>query len=285
MNNSKIAFYIGNLPIHWYSLFFLFAAVIVFFITLYELKKLKLPSSHFEIFFIWMIIIGFIGARIWFLVGNHKNIHNFIDIIAVWKGGIAIEGGVFSSTIFGVFYFYRISKIYKINCWLYFDIILTNLFLAQSIGRWGNFFNQEILGGIIPHNSFILSILPNFIVDNLHYLSDNAYNGNVYRVPLFLYESFITYSLWIFCTWQIFYNKKIRSGSVGFLWFALYGILRTIMEPFRADVDILRIGGIESSVLLSVVYFSFGGIFFLLNQKIIYTKIWEIKIRKLYEKH
>lgn len=306
MNNDtsfRIAFYIGPIPIYWYSIFMLIGIIVVISLVIFEAKKRKLPIRPLENFAILAIIFGFIGARIWFIIGNHSNIHSFLDVIAVWQGGIAIEGGVFTDLIVAMIYFSKVKMKYDVSMWEYFDIILTNALLCQAIARWGNFFNQEILGPYTSPNSFPLFLLPNFIKDHLHLPSDPS---NTYRQPLFLYESFLNFWMWFFLffvfgrhPWKSkLYKKfnlknskhksiiwltsvKLEYGSKGIMWFVWYGLIRMILEPFRDEGDILRIGPVPISIVVSAIFFVCGVIFLLINQRKIKWQIWEEKIRIL----
>ena len=287
MNNFRIAFHIGSFNIYWYPLFAFFAIILVSIITLIEAKRRKLPLKPLEIYGIIALIVGFIFARIWYVIGNHSQIHSITDVFAIWGGGIAIEGGVVGATITAIIYFPYVSRKYEIKVWQYVDILLINLFLAQSIGRWGNFFNQEILGPNTGSNSFIISILPNFIKDHLHLVNESS---NVYRQPFFLYESLYCFFCWLILTilYIVFHKyrknkiiKYVKFGTLGIMWFVLYGLIRSIMEMFRDNVDILKVGPIPISEVLSILFILFGIVIILLNQNVIKIKYWQKNIVSL----
>ncbi len=281
--NINIAFHIFGYPIHSYSLVVFIAIVVTISTCLVQAKKRRLPLKPLETFAILAIIVGFIGARVWYLIGSPTlKIHSFIDVIAVWKGGIAIEGAIVFNSILTLVYFPLVAKKYKVDTWKYIDIIMINLLLGQAIGRWGNFFNQEILGPQTTRYAFPIILLPNFIVDHLHLQKDPL---NIIRQPLFLYESILSLFAWLGLTFGFPNCKyKFKSGTYAFSWFLWYGLIRAIMETFRDKPDILIINGVPVSVIISVIFLIVGIIFILTNENIIKWKYWHEKVRLVYDK-
>ncbi|WP_342266733.1 prolipoprotein diacylglyceryl transferase [Spiroplasma endosymbiont of Villa modesta] len=208
--------------IHIYSVLMaigFLTAVIASWIKLY---RRNIPTKTLEWGTLVITLAGLIGARAWYVLNNTSTIENALDVVAVWRGGMAIEGGVTVGMIVGFFIFYRTSKQLQISMWVFIDCIVPNILLGQAIGRWGNFFNQELLGTDVGHP---FSWLPTWINNHLHYgfNSDNRDPVAVYRQPLFLYESLSSLFGWFFLTFfvpktgQIFSKKPWKLDSSQFI--------------------------------------------------------------------
>ncbi|MBE4704095.1 prolipoprotein diacylglyceryl transferase [Spiroplasma platyhelix] len=186
---------IANIPgtsIHIYSILMGIAVLVVLFSSWFKMYRRNIPTRTLEGSVFIIIPCGLLGARLWYVLNHTDMVHGFIDVIAVWQGGMAIQGGIFAGLIVGLIIFYRASLKYKISMWVYLDCILPNILLGQAIGRWGNFFNQEILGW---DTGQAFPWLPSWINDHLHYPNDHV---EVYRHPLFLYESIASLVGWVF---------------------------------------------------------------------------------------
>lgn len=191
---------IANIPgtsIHIYSILMGVAILVVFFASWFKMHRRDIPTRTLEWGILIIVPVGLIGARLWFVLNNLNSMHSFLDVIAIWRGGIAIEGGVTFGLIVGLIIFYRASLKYKISMWVYLDCIIPNVLLGQAIGRWGNFFNQEVLGQNIGHP---FAGLPNWINNHLHYPDEGI---GIYRQPLFLYESIISLIGWVTLTFIV----------------------------------------------------------------------------------
>ena len=108
-----------------------------------EVKKKGLNGDDFTDILFYGIIVGILGARIYYVLFNLDYYFHFPkEIIMIWNGGLAIHGGIITALVF--LFFYTRKK--KINLLLLLDTIVVGLIIAQAIGRWGNFFNREVFG-------------------------------------------------------------------------------------------------------------------------------------------
>lgn len=189
--NDSIADIPGT-EIHIYSLLVGIAILLVVFTSWLKMYRRGIPTKTLEGSVLIIVPTGLLGARLWFVLNHTSSIQTWVDVFAVWNGGIAIEGGVITGLIVGLIIFYRASKKYRISMWVYLDCILPNVLLGQAIGRWGNFFDQQILGPDMGHP---FSWLPTWMNDHLHYYGEHV---EVYRQPLFLYESIADLAAFIF---------------------------------------------------------------------------------------
>ncbi|NLY87066.1 MAG: prolipoprotein diacylglyceryl transferase [Clostridiales bacterium] len=224
---NPVAFSIGNIDIRWYGILIAAAMCISILISVKRASLHNLTGDDVLDVTIWMLPIGIIGARFYYVLFNLNYYNTFAEMINIRNGGLAIHGGL----IFGIATLYIVCKRKKINPLNMMDLLIPSVALAQSIGRWGNFFNGEAHGG--PTN------LPwGIIIDN------------VKVHPTYLYESIWCLVLFFFLS---YYNKNRRKayGQTIALYGILYSIERFFVESLRTDS--LMIGTLKQAQLLSVV--------------------------------
>jgi phosphatidylglycerol:prolipoprotein diacylglycerol transferase len=209
-----------------------------------------------ETLFLIAFPCGLLGARIWYIVSElDYYLADPISMIKVWEGGLAIQGGVVGGIIAG----FIVLKAHHLE--LSFrrlvDVIVPNILIAQSIGRWGNFFNQEVYGECIPKSS--VKWIPDFILNNMNGGRIYCRTGYV-ATPLFLYEAMLTLLGFILISIVIrkFYTKRV-DGELGAMYLIYYGLVRIIMEPMREESYIMRIfGDVSQSMLMSLLFIIVG---------------------------
>ena len=236
MNKTFIS--IGNISIYWYSVLILIAVLVAIYIALKESKKHNMYNFINDLI-TYVIISGILGARLYYVIFNFKLYkHNLIEIFKVWEGGLAIYGGVIAGFIAVVY----LSKKRKQKIIQTTDIIVPGLILAQAIGRWGNFFNQEAFGKEVSLEFLESLHLPNFIIEGM-------YIGGAYYHPTFLYES-----IWCVLGFILLITlRKITKRKIGimtFTYFIWYGLGRFFIEGLRTDS--LYIGIFRVSQLVSI---------------------------------
>lgn len=242
-DTDKIAFSIGNLHIAWYAIFIMCAfALAITLICIKMWKYYKIPIDPFY----WFIIIGvpgaIFGARIWSCVIGNTDWEHFFQFSS---GGLAIEGGVMLDVILAYIYFPLVLKrpkfqirdlgsgepqVRKISIWVYADAIIPAILIAQFLGRWGNYFNQELYGGIVTDEG-----LQKFLHDCLPWMWVGPEIGGAYHQPLFLWEGLcnVLGFLLIFIAAEFIPKKK--AGDLAMSYFIWYGIIRLCMEPLRVS--------------------------------------------------
>ena len=102
----RIAFYIGNFPIYWYSLTMLTAVLVAFLLCLYRAKRRGFPLYVIEIAFMILVPVGFIGARLGYVLPNINEYHSFAQVLDLREGGLSIQGATLTPAIVGIFYFW-----------------------------------------------------------------------------------------------------------------------------------------------------------------------------------
>lgn len=241
---DPIAFSLGPLEVHWYGVIIAAAIFVAIFLSMKEAEKKGLEGDHIIDMALWALPIAFIGARLYYVLFElGYYLQNPDQILAIWNGGIAIYGGL----IAGGLTVYWFTKKRGIPIWLVLDILAPNVLLAQAIGRWGNFINQEAHGGEVTRSFLEKLHLPEFIINQMNI------NG-VYYHPTFLYESL--WSLLGFVVILFLRRRKnlLRRGEVALTYVLWYSLGRFFIEGLRTDslwlVDWLRV-----SQALSVVLF------------------------------
>ena len=235
---------IGSFTIHFYSLCILLGVVCAYFLITGQAKKKNINEEFILNIIFYGIIIGIIGARTYYILFNlDYYLNNIVEIFKVWHGGLAIHGGI----LFGTVFVYLYSKKKNVSFLTLSDIILPGVILAQGIGRWGNFFNQEAYGMAVTRDLLQRLLIPNFVIKGMNI------NG-VYYLPTFYIESI--FCIIGFIIMIILRKKELKEGILTSFYLIWYGILRLFIEYFRTDS--LMIGNIKMAMLVSIISIMLG---------------------------
>ncbi len=235
---------IGDFNIEWYSVLIVVGAILALIMIIKEAKRYGYPSDFvFNVCF-WSIIVGIIGARLYYVVFNLDLYTNFWDIFKIWEGGLAIHGGI----IFGAITCYLYCKKYRVRTVRMLDFIAPALLLAQAIGRWGNFFNGEAHGAVTSLESLQNLHIPEFIIDGM-------YIGGAHYQPTFLYES-LWCLLGVIILLIVRRLKVTKVGQPTALYLMWYGLGRFFIETMRTDS--LMLGGFKVAQIVSVIMILIG---------------------------
>lgn len=245
--NAKTFLEIGPLTIQYYALLIVIGALCAYGLSIYHLRKMKLAKEITEDLFMGVFFWGIVGARIWYVVFAYKDFYAgrpFFDMFKIWEGGLAIQGGVIAALIYSVWF----ARKHQINYMRAADAIMPNLLVAQAIGRWGNFINQEAHGTAVSLEFLESLHLPQFIIDGMHI------NG-VYYHPTFLYESLGNLCVYLIIMFIVarFYKKH---GTLFSSYFIGYGVVRIFVEGLRTDS--LMFGTIRMAQLTGFAGILFG---------------------------
>lgn len=218
---NPIAFEIFGNEIRWYGILISIGVMAAFLVANINAKRKNLNFDTIIDGFLWSFPISIVGARLYYVAFELGNYNSFIDVINIRNGGLAIHGGL----IGGLLTAYIFMKVKKLSFLEYIDAIIPGVILAQAIGRWGNFMNQEAHGG--PVTKEFISKFPEFIQNGM------LIKGTYYH-PTFLYESVC--NLIIFgILMYILYKKKNQHGVVLGSYMVLYSIARFFVEGMRTD--------------------------------------------------
>ena len=242
---NRVAFNIFGFNVYYYSLCILLGVIVAYILITREGKKQGLPKEFISDIIFYTLIIGILGARVYYCVFNlDYYLANPSEILKIYNGGLAIHGGVIAGLIFVYFY----TKEKNVSFIKILDIVAPAVIIAQSFGRWGNFFNQEAHGGITTYQNLKNMHIPEFIINGMHI-------EGKYYYPTFFFES-----IWCLIGFIILMitrrNKNLRKGfQIGF-YFIWYGIGRFFIEGLRTDS--LMFFGLRTAQIISLIGIIFG---------------------------
>lgn len=249
---DRVALDLGFFQIYWYSIFIFLGLAAASFVVFKEGRKRNVNEDFLVNLIFNSIIIGIIGARVYYVLFNLQYyLSNPIEIFAIWNGGLAIHGGVIAATIFIIFY----CKKNKIHTLQILDILVVGLIIGQAIGRWGNFFNSEAYGHVTTLEALQKQGIPKFIINGMFILGE-------YHQPTFFYESIWCFGGFI-ALLIIRKYKYLKRGQLTGFYLVWYGIERFLVEALR--MDSLMIGSIKIAQLVSIIYIIGGLILFFYN--------------------
>ena len=244
---TSVAFNILGLDIYFYGIF-MASAVFAGFYGAYQVYKkyydIKFAQKFFD-FSPFLIIFGILGARFYYCTLNYSYyLTHPLEILNLRQGGLSIHGML----IFGILGLYFVAKHYKTDFLKLTDSFLCSIPLAQSIGRWGNFFNSEAFGKPVE-NSFLKLYVP---ISN----RPSGFEGNEFFHPTFLYESILDFLIFLILL-LLFKKFSKKSGKITALYLILYGIVRFFIEGIRID-SALNINSVPIAQIASVTLIIIG---------------------------
>ena len=265
---DPIFFSIGSFAVRWYGLILAFALLIGYILSKKLARMAKLSGEEISSIYANLALWGLVGARLYH-VFNEPSFYfsNPAEIIAVWKGGLAIHGAI----IAGIAYLIYAAAKNHLTFWRLADLFAIPLILGQALGRWVNYFNQELFGR------------PTALPWGIPIAPDNrpaGYDGFTFFHPTFFYESI--WNFLIFAVLLILYKKntkKISSqlmegdgrkppealakgGLIFWAYLFLYSLGRIGVELLRVD-DVPIVLGIRLPLLVSLALFFAAAVFLL----------------------
>ena len=235
---DEVAFTIFGRSVAWYGLLITCGMILAVLYAIHIGKFEGISSDDMIDLAFVIIICGVLGARLYYVIFKWDNYvvtdaQNFLmnivetlrNVIAVWKGGLAIYGGILA----GLLTAYIFAKKRKIKFLKLFDILVPCVLIGQVIGRWGNFINMEAYGAetTLPWR---MGILYSFMDTGV---ATGVWDVEKYVHPTFLYESL--WNLVALIRVLICYKKKKSDGQMFCSYLIWYGFGRMLIEGLRAD--------------------------------------------------
>lgn len=241
---NPIALQLGGLEIHWYGVIIACGVLLAVWLAMKESVRRGISDDHILNLVLWALPFALIGARTYYVAfewpyySQHPS-----EIIAIWHGGIAIYGALIASVI--VFLIY--CRVKWLPAWLVLDIAAPTVMIAQAIGRWGNFMNQEAFGAKTTLAYLRGLHLPEFIIQQMNI-------SGAYRQPTFLYESMWNLVGFILIMSIRHHKGWFKQGEIFLSYVMWYAFGRFFVEGMRTD-SLYLIPGLRISQALSIVLF------------------------------
>lgn len=233
---------IFGMKIYAYALIIVSGMLAAFFVISLLFKRRNMSPDLFLTFFVICLPTAIVTTRLFYCITDGLPISEWFSFQSIRQGGLSIVGGI----IGGAASILIVCYVKKVNFFRVGDCVVVGLLLAQSIGRWGNFANQEVYGGVVTNPA--LQFFP-FAV----YIENNG----AWHYAFFFYESMVTLTAAVLLFLNAWFNVKKPNGVNTACYFIVYGLTRSIMEPLRDESFILG-NGVPWSMIFSLLMFVAG---------------------------
>lgn len=217
-----VAFRLGPLTVRWYGVIICCSMLLALWVVRQEAKREGLDTDRILDLALLVLPAGVIGARAYYVIMHWPHYsQNLAEIPMIWKGGLAIHGGILLALL-AIWCYCRWKKI---SFFRWVDMIVLGVVLAQSVGRWGNYVNAELYGPVIEAGSM------------WSWVPFQVYAEGAYHHPTFFYEFVWDLLGFFLLMWWI--RRKHRLGQIfaGYLIFTAVG--RFFIELLRTDMLML----------------------------------------------
>jgi phosphatidylglycerol:prolipoprotein diacylglycerol transferase len=247
---DPIAFRLGPLDIHWYGIAYAVGLAAVYLLITRLAERRGLNADLVGNGMLIVAAAALAGGRLYHVIDQWQLYANDpLKIILPPYSGLGVYGGIVSGTIAAYLFIRRHHQ----DFWAWADVVAPGLFLMQAIGRWGNFFNQELYG---PPTSLPWGIP----IDCAHRIDAYSCAGFPLETrfqPLFLYESvsgILGMLVLIYLGSRAF--RWLRSGDLLFLFFIWYGVVRFALETMR--LNNWTFYGVPTAQIVSLAFIVIG---------------------------
>ncbi|MDH5508677.1 MAG: prolipoprotein diacylglyceryl transferase [Anaerolineae bacterium] len=252
MSIDQQGIHIGVFTMNFYGIILMVGVLVASFVAKKEAVRRKKDPGFIEDALPWLVLGGVLGARLWHIFtpppsmveNGYTTLYYLthpLDAISIWKGGLGIPGAVIGGLIALRLY----TRYRRQNLLVWADIIAPGLALAQAIGRWGNFVNQELYGAPtdLPWKIYI---------DPAHRFPE--FLNVEYYHPLFLYESLFSLVNMFLLLWIARkFTKQIIPGDVFLVYLMTYPMARFLLDFIRLDAS--ELAGINANQTLMGIVF------------------------------
>ena len=242
---EAIAFHLGPLPVFWYGIAYAVGLAVAYAVLVRQAPRFRQDPELVGNGLIVIAVAALIGGRLYHVIDQwalYKD--DLLKIVLPPYSGLGVYGGL----VTGLLAFIVLIRYHRVSPWIWADIVAPALFTMQAIGRWGNFFNQELYG---PPTTLPWGIA----IDCAHRVAAwpcNAFPlATTHFQPLFLYESLsgvlgAAVLLWLSAR----HRDRFRPGDLLLIFFIWYPIVRFALEYLRTGNWI--VAGIPTAQIMSV---------------------------------
>ncbi|MBE9240554.1 prolipoprotein diacylglyceryl transferase [Synechocystis salina] len=247
---GPVMFQVGSFALRWYG--FLIASAVIIGLNLCQWlgPKRGINPDLFNDLVIWLVVAAIPSARLYYVLFEWpRYAQDWLNIFAIWQGGIAIHGALIGGSLALLLF----SRRHHLSFWNLLDVLTPAVILGQAIGRWGNFFNSEAFGA--PTNLPWKLYIP--FANRPPDLTSYAYFH-----PTFLYESLWNLGVFAMLITLFFYGlrhpEKIKTGTVACAYLIGYSLGRVWIEGLR--LDSLMFGPLRVAQVVSLALVLLGSI-------------------------
>lgn len=236
---NPLALQWGPLTVHWYGVIIAAGVLLALALSIREGQRLGIKEETFYDYLLMALPVAIICARVYYVTFQWSYYAQHPDeIIAIWDGGIAIYGALIGGVVTMILF----CRARRLRLMTMLDVVAPAVILAQGIGRWGNFMNQEAFGAVTTRAALMAQHLPAWLINQMLI-------GGHYRVPTFLYESLG--DLAGFCLLMLIRHRHhlLKRGEVFLTYLIWYAAVRMVVEGMRTDS--LMLGSLRVSQWLS----------------------------------
>jgi len=272
---DPVIFTIGNYSLRWYGVIVMIGVIVGSLIVERELKRRGENGDNIWDALIWVLPIGILGARLWFVMnatlgGDTRYADDPLEILRIWNGGLHIFGGF----LFGAITLLIFLRKNNLDAWLFLDSAGPAVLIGQAIGRIANFINQELYGPptTLPWG---IPIEPGHRLASFRDLNLFPFETTRFH-PTFAYEMLWNFSAAGLLLWlSRRYDKELKPGTLFAGWLVLAGVGRVIIEFFRPDQPKIADLGISYTSVFSALMAIGGSILLMARYKAINLKFVE----------
>jgi phosphatidylglycerol:prolipoprotein diacylglycerol transferase len=242
---------IGPFPIYWYGIAYAVGLAFAYLVMSREAVRRGRSPDLLVNGMIVVAVAALAGGRLYHVIDQWQLYRDDpLKIILPPYTGLGVFGGLVTGTIA----FTLLTRLWRQPFWVWADIVAPGLFAMQAVGRWGNFFNQELYG---PPTDLPWGIA----IDCAHRVA--AYPCDRYPVattgfqPLFLYESLsglLGAAVLLFLARR--FPHRLRAGDLAAIFFVWYGVVRFALETLRTGNWLFF--GIPTAQIFAVGFIAFG---------------------------
>ncbi len=260
-----IPFLNQSFHIYYYGILITLGVIAAAFLGQAEAKRRGMNPEFIWDALFWVVLAGIVGARIWHILTPPPSmveqgittkwyLMHPLDMLNIRNGGLGIPGAVIGGAL--ALWIYCRRKRISFLTWA--DVAVPGVALAQAIGRWGNFFNQELYG--LPTN------LPwKIYIDPLHRVE--GFQNYEYFHPLFLYESLWNVANMAVLLWLARrFEKWLKPGDIFLIYMIMYSIGRFSLDFLRLDAS--QVAGINFNQTFVVIVALVAGVIIFLNHRL-----------------
>ncbi len=251
-----------------YALIIVFGIITAFFVISLLFKRRNMSPDFFLTLFCICLPVCLVTTRLFYCITDGMPISEWFSFESIRKGGLSIIGGVLG----GIVSVLVVCLVKKVNFFRVADCVVVGLVLAQAIGRWGNFANQEVYGAVVENEALQCfpfavyintgdggSCMQTFTLTFAKWFGfETDITGGTWHYAFFFYESIVNTIAGVLLFINAWKNPKKPNGVNTACYFINYGLIRSIMEPLRDPTYILNEGGVQWSFVFSILLLAFG---------------------------